>query len=93
MKNIHPTAIVEDGAVIGEDVPMAEGFTGLTALNTDKFGEGVDQITVMVLSREGDLLILSGYDLEGDEEKVQTLLDAILHAITVDDAKIVLTEK
>lgn len=83
----------EPEAVIGEDVPMAEGFTGLTALNTDKFGEGVDQITVMVLSREGDLLILSGYDLEGDEDKVQTLLDAILHAITVDDAKIVLTEE
>lgn len=83
----------EPEAVIGEDLPLAEGFTGLTALNTDKFGEGVDQITVMVLSHEGDLLILSGYDLEGDEDKVQTLLDAILNAITVDDAKIVLTEE
>ncbi len=83
----------EPEAVIGEDVPMAEGFTGLTALNTDKFGDGVDQITVMVLSHEGDLLILSGYDLDGDEEKVQALLDAILNAITVDGNTIVLNEK
>ena len=79
----------EPEAVIGEDVPMAEGFTGLTALNTDKFGEGVDQITVMVLSREGDLLILSGYDLNGDEAQVQQLLDTMLASLTVDGSRIV----
>ena len=75
----------EPFAVIGEDLALAEGFVGVTALNEDKFGEGVDLITVMVLSREGNLLILSGYDLTGDEEKVQALLDALLASLTMND--------
>lgn len=80
-------------AVIGEDIPMAEGFVGLEALAQDKLGEGVDQLTVMVLSSTGDLLIFSGYDMQGDESAVQTLLDALLNSLTVDDAKIVLTKE
>lgn len=81
----------EPFAIIGEDLALADGFVGVTALNEDKFGEGVDMITVMVLSQEGDLLILSGYDLTGDGEKAQTLLDALLAALTVDGVKILLT--
>lgn len=83
----------EPEAVIGEDLPLIEGFTGLTALNTDKFGKGVDQITVMLLCAQGDLLILSGYDLEGNEEALRTLLDAILEGLTVDGEKIILTKE
>ena len=72
---------------------MAEGFVGLSAAAQDKFGKGVDQITVMVLSREGDLLILSGYDLTGDEAAVQALLDALLKTLAVDGVNIVLPKE
>jgi len=70
---------------------MIEGYVGVNALNTDQFGEGVDQLTVMILSHEGDLLILSGYDLEGDEDKVRLLLDTLLKNLTVQGEKIVRT--
>ncbi len=76
----------EPGAIIGEDLPLIEGYWGLTARNADRFGEGVDQITVMILSAEGDLLILSGYDLSGDGEKVQALLDALIAGMRAEDA-------
>ncbi len=78
----------EPGAIIGEDVPLAEGYYGLTARNEDKFGEGIDQITVMILSAEGDLLILSGYGLDGDGEKVQALMDALIAGIAVEGTRI-----
>ncbi len=75
----------EPGAIIGEDIPLTEGYWGLTARNQDKFGKGVDQITVMILSGEGDLLILSGYDLSGDGEKVQALIDALIDGMKAED--------
>lgn len=83
----------EPQAVIGGDVPTAEGFTGLTALNADKFGDGMDQTTIMVLSDEGELLILAGYDLTGDAEGLQTLLEEILAGLTAEDAPVILTDK
>ena len=90
---IRMMAQFEPEAIIGVDVPMAEGFTGLSALHEGKFGEGVDQRIVMVLSHEGDLLILSAYDLNGDGEKAQALLDAILLGLTVNDVAIILTKE
>lgn len=83
----------EPEAVIGEDLPMAEGYVGLKAVNTDQFGEDVDCLTVMVLSAEGDLLILSGYDLSGSEEHVQSLLDSLLAGLTVDGTPIVISKE
>lgn len=83
----------EPEAIIGEVVPTEEGFTGLTALCEDRFGEGVDQMIVMVLSHEGDLLILSAYDLTGDGEKAQVLLDSILAGLCVNGEAIILTEE
>lgn len=83
----------EPFAIIGEDLPAADGFVAVTALNADKFGDGVDMITVMVLSAEGDLLILSGYDLDGDGEKAQALLDSLLETLTVDGMNIIITEE
>ena len=83
----------EPQAVIGEDILLADGFTGLTALNTDKFGEGVDQTTVMILCAHGDLLILSGYDLTGDGEAVGALLDALLTGLTADGVNIYTKDK
>ncbi len=79
----------EPDAVIGDDLSMAEGFVGLQAVNQDKFGEGLDQLNVMVLGSDGNLLILSGYDLDGDEEQVRLLLDTLLSTLTVDGVKIV----
>ncbi len=78
----------EPGAIIGEDIPLIEGYWGLTARNEDKFGEGIDQITVMILSAEGDLLILSGYGLDGDGEKVQALIDALIAGMRADGTRI-----
>lgn len=80
----------EPDAIIGESLPAAQGFEILTALNEDKFGDGVDQITVMVLSHEGDLLILSAHDLSGDMEKTQALLDELLAGLTFQDAPVLL---
>lgn len=86
---IRLMAQFEPEAVIGADIPMAEGFVGLSAVNRDKYGEGIDQINVMVLSSDGSLLILSGHSLDGDEAQVQLLLDSLLSTLTVDGVRIV----
>lgn len=83
----------EPFAIIGEDIAAAEGFVALSALNEDKFGDDVDLITVMVLSQEGDLLILSAYDMDGDEAKAQALLDALLETLTVNGVYIISAEE
>lgn len=79
-------------AVIGEDLPLAEGYWGLTALSVGKFGAESDQVTVMILSTEGDLLILAGYSLDGAGEQVQALLDALLASLTVEGAPVLLPQ-
>lgn len=90
---IRMMAQFDPEAVIGKDLPMAEGFVGLEALAEDKLGAGVDQRTVMILSQEGELLILSGYSLEGDEEAAQSLLEQVLRGITVNGQSIYLTKE
>ena len=82
----------EPFAIIGEDVETAEGFVGVRALNEGKFGDGVDLTIVMILSDEGSLLILSAYDLKGDEEKALSLLDGLLASLTVDGAPVVIAK-
>ena len=66
-------------AVIGDDLPMAEGFVGLEAV-----------IHVMILSADGSLLILSGHSLDGDGEQLRLLLDTLLSALTAAGVPIVL---
>ena len=80
-------------AIIGEDIPVAEGFTAVQALSAEKFGEGVDVLIVMVLSDGGELLILSGYDMAGDEEKGQALLDMVLAKVKVQGEPVFITEE
>jgi len=80
----------DPAAVIGEDVPTAEGFSGVEAATKDKFGPGIDGLTVMILSHEGELLILSGYNMAGSEVHVRGLLDSLLQGLTVDGAPVVL---
>ena len=76
-------------AVIGEEFPTAEGFFGAQALTRDKYGAGVDALTVMILSRDGDLLILSAYDMAGSEMHVRGLLDTLLSGLTVEGVPVV----
>lgn len=79
-------------AVIGEELATAEGFSGLTAIQADAFGEGIDMRIAMVLSDAGDLLILSVYDMAGDGESAATLLDALLASLTLAGERVLLTE-
>lgn len=83
----------EPFAIIGEDIAAAEGFVAVSAYNEGKFGDGVDLITVMVLSDGGDLLILSAYDMQGDEANAQALLDALLASLTVDGMYVIPGDK
>ena len=83
----------DPAAVAGETLPTAEGFTAVQALSADKFDGGVDVLTVMVLSDAGELLILSGYDMAGDEEKAQALLDMVLANVKVNGEPVFMTEE
>lgn len=74
----------EPFALLGEEIEAAEGFVAVSALNEDKFGDGIDLITVMVLSEKGDLLILSAYEMGGDEKQAKALLDELLADLMVD---------
>ena len=78
-------------AVMKDFIPMAEGYAAVTSRSDDQFGAGVDQLNVLILGPSGDLLILSGYDLDGDEDKVQSLLDALLENLTVNALPLVQT--
>ena len=82
----------EPDAVIGEDLLLTQGFVGVEALTQEHFGAGIDQLTVMILSAEGDLLILSGYDLNGDEAAVASLMEELLQGLSVDGVYILLTK-
>ena len=77
-------------AVIGDALPMAEGYTGLTALTAAKFGEDVNAYTVMLLAPDGTLLILTAYDMDGSEENARTLLDTLLSGMTASGMPVVL---
>lgn len=83
MSQFEPNAVIED------ELTFAAGHVGLAARTADKYGEDIHQHNLMILSPEGKLLILSGYDLEGDDSSVLALIDALLAALTVDGAPIV----
>lgn len=76
-------------AVIDEELAMAEGYTGLTAFTTDKFGTGIDALIAMLLAPEGTLLILTGYDMSGSKEHAQALMDTLLSGMTANGMPIV----
>ncbi len=73
----------DEQAIFGADLVLQEGFVGMMATTPDKYGEGIDLRTVMVL-HEGELLILSGYDMTGDTQKTDALLETLLTALTLD---------
>ena len=79
---------------------LTPGFHGLMAVTPYALEgagtERVDQVTVMVLwqtALRGELLILSGYDMAGDEEKAQALLDMVLAKVKVQGEPVFITEE
>lgn len=90
---IRLMAQFEPDAVQGDALALAEGYTGLTAVNEGRFGEGRDQLIVMILSDRGDLLILSAYDLSDDETQAQALLDQLLETLATEGAGPLMTKE
>lgn len=75
---------------------LAEGFHGLMALTPGALDgvqdARVDQVTVMVLwqtAERGELLIISAYDLGGETESAQALLNLLLRAVTVEGTALI----
>ena len=64
------------------DVPLVAELYGAMGLIEDRFGEDVHEIPVLIL-REGELLILSGYNDDGDTLAVHTLLTELLSGVTL----------
>ncbi len=61
---------------------MAEGFAGLQGVSVGQLDENVRRMTVMVL-REGQLLILSGYDLDDDVSRLSGMMRMLLERTTL----------
>ena len=64
------------------DVSLVEGLYGAMGLIEDRFGEDVHEIPVLIL-KDGELLILSGYNDDGDTLAVHTLLTELLSGVTL----------
>lgn len=64
------------------DVPLVSEVCGAMGLIEDRFGEGVHEIPVLIL-KDGELLILSGYNDDGDTLAVHTLLTELLSGVTL----------
>ena len=64
------------------DVPLIAELFGAMGLIEDRFDEGIHEVPVLVL-KDGELLILSGYDLDGDTLAVHTLITELLSGVTL----------
>lgn len=64
------------------DVPLVSGVYGAMGLIENCFGDGVHQIPVLIL-KEGELLILSGYNDDGDTLAVHTLIAELLSGVVL----------
>ena len=80
--------LYDASAVLTGTLSLADGCCGITALSANRLGEGIDQLTCMLL-REGELFILAGYDMQGDEQAVTALLNELLRGVTVAGVSIV----
>lgn len=74
--------VYNEGTANITDVTLISGLYGAMGLIEDRFSEGIHEIPVLILT-DGELLILSGYDLNGDTLAVHTLLTELLSDITV----------
>ena len=64
------------------DVPLIANLYGAMGLIENRFDEGVHEIPVLILT-VGELLILSGYNNDGDTLAVHTLLTELLSGTTL----------
>ncbi|MCH5287243.1 MAG: hypothetical protein J1E43_07465 [Christensenellaceae bacterium] len=64
------------------DVTLVSGVYGAMGLIEDHFGEGIHEVPMLILTEE-ELLILSGYDFDGDTLAVHTLLTELLSGVTL----------
>lgn len=83
----------------GTPLALTAGCHGLMAVTPGALegtnGARVDQVTIMVMwqtALQGELLILSGYDMSGETECTQAMLNLLLRAATVNDAPVVPVE-
>ena len=74
------------------DVPLIAELYGAMGLVEDHFGEDVHEIPVLIL-KDGELLILSGYNDDGDTLAVHTLLTKLLSGVTLAGEPILPTVK
>lgn len=73
------------------DLPLREGLYGALGRIANHFGEGVDQLPALVLT-DGKLLVLAGYNLDGDTQAVRALMTELLAGTVWDGSPILLTE-
>ena len=63
-------------------VPLISDLYGAMGLIENHFTEGVHEVTVLILS-DGELLILAGYNHDGDTLAVHELLTELLSGVTL----------
>lgn len=87
-------SMMADNPAVVED--LSGGCYGLIAVTPAALegadGTAVDQVTVMVLwqsALRGELLILSAYDMAGDTESAQAMVNLLLRAATVNGMPVV----
>lgn len=64
------------------DVSLISELFGAMGLIENRLDAGIHEVPVLILS-DGELLILSGYDLDGDTLAVHTLLTELLSGTTL----------
>lgn len=81
---VHDLLTVYDAQTVNvEDIAVEEGLFGAIGLIENDFGEGIHQVPVLLLT-DGALLILSGYNMDGDTEAVYALLNDTLAGAAMD---------
>lgn len=63
------------------DVPLTADVYGAMGLIEDRFDDGIHEVPMLILA-DGELLILAGYNLQGDTLAVHELLTALLSGVT-----------
>lgn len=88
------TLMQEFDSATGETIPFTaeEGFSILGGVVYNAFNEGEDKITLMVLSHDGPLLILSGYNLDKNHHALYLFLTELLAGVTYDQQAVYLPE-
>lgn len=82
--------VYNEGVSDVTDMALIDGVYGAMGLIVDRFGGGVHEVPVLLLT-DGKLLILSGYDLDGDTQAVRALLTELLSGLTLNGKPVLAT--